>query len=139
MKFIIPIMTSAITIISGGCALTSDEAVPVVFATHMSPITSVRDKDDPLQVIRFARTLSDEGRNLEAARIYEDAANRFESVDKKFEIDCQKEAVREYWIAGKYAKARKLLDELESDQDIYRRASGEKSLARLRKMLSSGS
>jgi hypothetical protein len=138
MKFIIPILTVAIAMTLGGCSSMYDEATPVVFDRHMTPITFVKDKDDPLQVIRFARTLSAEGRNLDAARIYEDAANRFRSVDNKFEMDCQKEAVREYWIAGKHSKARKLFDELDADQDIYRRAAEDESLVRLRAMLDSG-
>ena len=100
MKLIISILTIAVVMTGVGCSTAYDEATPVVFDKHMPPIAFVKDKDDPLQVIRFARTLSAEGRNLDAARIYEDAANRFQSVDNKFEMDCQKEAVREYWISG---------------------------------------
>jgi len=136
MKLMIPTLTVAIATILCGCS-SMDQATPVVFDRNMPSTSFVKDKDDPLQVIGFARTLSAEGRNLDAARIYEDAANRFQSVDNKFEMDCKKEAVREYWIAGKYAKARKLYDELDADQDIYRRAAEEDSLVRLRAMLDS--
>ena len=140
MNRTLTILMSAIALgfLSGCSSLYNNQATPVVIDKHMPPVTQVTNRNDPVQVIQFARTLSAEGRNLDAARIYIDAAKRFESVDNKFEQDCLTEAVREYWMAGEYAKANKLFTRLDNDQDIYRRAAEEENLARLRKLLNSG-
>ena len=140
MNRMLTILMSAIALstLSGCASLYDNQATPVVIEKRLPPVTQVTNRNDPVQVIQFARTLSAEGRNLDAARIYIDAAKRFESVDNKFEQDCLKEAVREYWMAGEYGKAQKLFNRLDNDQDIYRRAAEEESLARLRKLLAPG-
>lgn len=120
----------AVAALSMGCV--SNEAAAIVIEDNMPPVHYVNNRNDPIEVIQFARTLSSEGRNLDAARIYLDASKRFESVDGKFELDCRKEAVREFWMAGEHRQARRLFDELDNDQDIYRRASEEDKLQRLR-------
>lgn len=130
--------TAALGMLSGCSSLYNNQATPVVIEKHLPPRQKVDNRNDPVQVIQFARTLSAEGRNKDAARIYVDAAKRFESVDNKFEQDCLKEAVREYWLAGDYVNARKLFTKLDNDQDIYRRAAEEENLARLRKLLETG-
>ncbi len=139
MKAINLIAVLSLAIFGGlltSCAsLYDNEAVPVVIEDNTPPVRYVKNRNDPVEVIQFARTLSASGKNLDSARIYLDAAKRFESVDGKFELDCRKEAVREFWYAGEYVKARELFNELDAEQDIYRRAAEEEDLNRLRMLL----
>lgn len=99
------------------------------------PIFRIKDRNDPKEVIAFARSLSAAGRYEDSANIYLDASRRFKSVTGNFEHDCKKAAVREFWLAGEFDKAHKLLDQLEKEQDIYSRAEESKSLRRLRQLL----
>ncbi len=125
--------------LGAGCASwSSQEAVRINVPRAHTPVQYVENRNDPVEVVQFARTLSAAGRHREAAGIYLDAAARFQSVGGKFELDCRKEAVREYWLAGDLEHARQLLADLEAEQDIYRRAEEEKSLKRLRALLNSG-
>ncbi len=99
------------------------------------PIFRIKDRNDAREVIALARSLSAAGRYKESASIYLDAAQRFKSASGNFEIDCKMAAVREFWLAGNLVKASRLLDELESEQDIYNRASEIDDIRRLRSML----
>jgi hypothetical protein len=99
------------------------------------PIFRIKNRNDAKEVIALARSLSSAGRYKESASIYLDAAERFKSSTGNFKIDCKMAAVREYWLAGNLVKARKLLDELEKEQDIYNRASEADDIRRLRTML----
>ena len=98
----------------------------------------VPDRRDPKAVVAFARTLSANGRFDEAAGVYLDAAKRFRSADERFEADCRKAAVREYWLGGHPDKARELLDDIEANQDLYSRAAEQDSLRKLRELLTVG-
>lgn len=114
-----------------------NRAVPV----RIEPVAANGDirlpnRRDPGEVVNLARNLSETGRHREAAAIYLDAAGRFRSVDGRFEEDCRKSAVREYWLGGEAAKARALLDDIETSQDIYARAAEDGSIRRLRALLS---
>ena len=119
-----------------GCVSWAEhDAVQVSIPSAHQPTEYVNNRDDPVQVVQFARTLSRRGRNAEAAEIYLDAANRFQSVGGRFELDCRKAAVREFWLAGENVQARALLDELEQEEDIYRRAAEQAELQKLREMI----
>ena len=102
------------------------------------PIFRIKDRNNPREVIAFARSLSAAGRYEDSAKIYLDASRRFKSVTGNFEHDCKKAAVREFWLAGEFDKAHQLLDQLEKEQDIYSRAEESKSLRRLRQLLRDG-
>ena len=99
------------------------------------PIFRIQNRNNPEEVIMFARSLSKAGRYKESAGIYLDAARRFKSSSGNFELDCKMAAVREYWLAGNLLKANELLDQLEKEQDIYNRASESDEIRRLRNML----
>ncbi len=99
------------------------------------PIFRIKDRNDVVEVISFARSLSAAGRYKDSAKIYLDAASRFKSSTGNFEIDCKMAAVREYWLAGEFEKAHKLLDLLEKEQDIYNRAGESSDIRRLRQLL----
>ena len=99
------------------------------------PIFRVKDRNDVAEVIAFARSLSAAGRYKDSAKIYLDASSRFKSSTGNFEIDCKMAAVREYWLAGEFEKAHKLLDLLEKEQDIYNKAEESTDIRRLRQLL----
>lgn len=99
------------------------------------PLFRIQDRDNPKEVITFARSLSAAGRYKESAEIYLDAASRFKSASGNFEIDCRMAAVREYWLAGNFTRAHDLLDRLEKEQDIYNRAGESEDIRRLRTLL----
>ncbi|RMD84311.1 MAG: hypothetical protein D6820_01230 [Lentisphaerae bacterium] len=132
-------MVVAAAAFHSGCTTmyATPQPVAILIEDQYDPVTSVKNRQDPVEIIYFARTLAAEGRNLDAARIYLDAANRFRSVDGKFENDCRKEAVRQYWLAGQKQKAWDLFNQLNNEQDIYRRAEEEKNLRMLRELLTS--
>jgi hypothetical protein len=143
----------AVAVMMGGCA--TPEPEPVVIAPQVNtdnlaakviippegspgPVKPVINKNDPIEVVAFARNLSYAGRNKESALIYLDAAKRFQSVNRRFENDCRKAAVREYWLAGMFGDSANLLDALEKEQDIYGYASESDNLRRLRALLNAG-
>ncbi len=99
------------------------------------PLFRISDRNNPQEVIKFARSLTAAGRYKEAGAIYLDAAKRFKSASGNFEIDCQMAAVREFWLAGEFKKAHELLDKLEKEQDIYNRAGESEDIRRLRILL----
>ncbi len=99
------------------------------------PLFRISDRNNPQEVIKFARSLTAAGRYKEAGTIYLDAAKRFKSASGNFEIDCRMAAVREFWLAGEFTKAHELLDELEKEQDIYNRAGESEDIRRLRILL----
>jgi hypothetical protein len=99
------------------------------------PIFRIKDRNDVVEVIAFARSLSTTGRYKDSAQIYLDAASRFKSASGNFEIDCKMAAVREFWLAGEFEKAHKLLDMLEKEQDIYSKAEESADIRRLRQLL----
>ena len=101
-------------------------------------VKMIKDKNSPIQVITFAKSLSAVGRNKEAATIYLDAAKRFKSQSGRFENDCKKAAVRENWMDGDFESAKQLLTKIESDQDIYTAASEANSLRQLKALLKVG-
>lgn len=143
------ILAVAVLVVLGlsGCTTTNSpvltpvkvvpEYVKVDFDSSDTPseVKMIEDKNSPIQVITFAKSLSDGGRNKEAAEIYLDAARRFKSQSGRFENDCRKAAVREYWMDGDFSSAKKLLTQMESEQDIYTAASEAGSLRKLRKLL----
>ena len=151
------LMASAIFAVLGfsGCA-TAPEKVAVQSATEpvvVKPeyvvvdfdsvevpeeVKRVEDRNSPEEVISFARSLSNKGRNREAALIYLDAAKRFRSRSGRFENDCKKAAVREEWLDGDFESAKKLLKQMEAEQDIYTAASEADSLRKLRHLLEAG-
>ena len=98
-------------------------------------VKMIEDRNSPEQVIAFAKSLSNAGRNKEAAVIYLDAAKRFKSQSGRFANDCRKAAVREEWLDGDFESAKKLLTQMESEQDIYTAASEAESLRKLRRLL----
>ena len=109
-------------------------SVVITRETDAGPLATP-DRDKPDEVIAFARKLSAAGRHQEAADIYQDAGARFESERSRFELDCQKAAVRECWLAGNISGARTLLDEMEGSLDLYERAAEGDSLRKLRALL----
>ena len=139
-----------------GCATTSRQ---VAVQKHIEPVVvepeyvvvdfdsvevpkevkMIEDRNSPEQVIAFAKSLSNAGRNKEAATIYLDAAKRFKSQSGRFENDCRKAAVREHWLDGDFESAKKLLAQMESEQDIYTAASEADSLRKLRRLLEASS
>lgn len=144
-KQVITIMGAGAVIIAmaSGCQSAKPEPpqepqiTEVVFPADEKPgpIFRIKDRNNPREVIAFARSLSAAGRYEDSAKIYLDASKRYKSVTGNFEHDCQKAAVREYWLAGEFDKAHKLLDHLEKEQDIYSKAEESKSLRRLRQLL----
>jgi len=98
-------------------------------------LSKVDNKNNPKDVIDFARSLSKAGRYEEAARIYLDAGNRFKSKSGTFEIDCGMAAVKEFWFAGDLKNAQKELTALENHQDIYSYSSEADAIRKLRKLL----
>ena len=137
-------MLSVATILAGislaGC-YSKEPVKPQMYPTAFSaqeeavPIFRIKNRNNAQEVITLARSLSKAGRYKESASIYLDAAQRFKSTSGNFEIDCKMAAVREYWLAGELVKASQLLDELESEQDIYNRVSEADEIRRLRSML----
>ena len=111
--------------------------LPVEFrqAGKAGPIFRIQNRDNVVEVIEFARSLSAAGRYKEASEVFLDAADRFESASGNFEIDCKMAAVRELWLAGEFSKAHDLLDVLEREQDLYNRAGESEQIRRLRKLL----
>ena len=99
------------------------------------PNYKVNDKNNPVEVIMFAKSLSVAGKYKDSASIYLDAAERFTSKSGHFEFDCRMAAVRELWLSGNLKGAAKQLTELENYQDIYLKASEEKSISELRRLL----
>ena len=144
MKLRIVILT-VVSILTGislsGCYSSKGPANPqmreTAFAAQQGvvPIFRIKNRNDAQEVIALARSLSDAGRYKESASIYLDAAQRFKSASGNFEIDCKMAAVREFWLAGNLVKASQLLDKLESEQDIYNRASEADDIRSLRSML----
>ena len=122
-----------------GCSSTPPKPVMTTVTFEQTeeavPLFRIADRDNPKEVITFARSLSGAGRYDESAKIYLDAAERFKSISGNFEIDCQLAAVREYWLAGSFSQAHKLLDLLEKQQDIYNRAGESEEIRRLRALL----
>ena len=95
----------------------------------------LKEKNNPVQVIMFAKSLSAAGRYKDGANIYLDAADRFSSKNGHFEFDCRMAAVRELWLAGDLEGAAEQLNELESYQDVYMKASEAESIRKLRQLL----
>ena len=98
----------------------------------------ISDRNDPEEVVQFARSVSAEGRYKEAAEIYLDAADNFKSKSGNFEIDCKMAAVKEYWLAGELKMANEQLTQIESMQDIYLQASENEQIKKLRTLLKEG-
>ena len=117
----------------------ANRAKPVVIdpVGNPGPVGPIRDRNDAAEVVAFARQLSNAGRHAEAAEVYVDAAERFDSVGNRLEKDCRKAAVREYWLSGDLDAAHSLLATMESEQDLYARAAERDSLRRLRQLLNS--
>jgi hypothetical protein len=139
---LISVSSLVVTIVITGCTSTAPappkpSMVDVEFPENEKsiPLFRIQDRNNPREVITFARSLSAVGRYKESAAIYLDAAKRFKSASGNFEIDCQMAAVREFWLAGEFGKAHKLLDKLEKEQDIYNRAGESKDIRRLRSLL----
>ena len=102
---------------------------------QVKPLTRIKDRNNPKDVIAFARSLSKAGRYTESAEIYIDAGKKFKSQSGNFEIDCQTSAVCEYWFAGNLNKAQQELKLLENNQDIYYYSGETKAIRKLRKLL----
>ena len=98
-------------------------------------LSKIGNKNNPNEVIDFARSLSKAGRYKEAAHIYLDAAERFKSKNGSFGIDCRMAAVKEFWFAGDLKSARDELTALERDQDIYSYSGEADAIRKLRKLL----
>ena len=109
----------------------------VNFSEHepIKKLTKIDDKNNPIDVVNFARSLSKAGRYKESAKIYLDAAERFKSRSGNFEIDCRMSAVKEYWFAGDLKSAQEELSALENEQDIYSYSSEADAIRKLRKLL----
>ncbi len=101
----------------------------------IKPLHRIADKNNPLDVIEFARSLSKAGRYKESAEVYLDAAKRFSSRSGDFGIYCRMSAVKEFWFSGDLSSAEQELNSLEHDQDIYSYSRESKSIRKLRKLL----
>lgn len=115
----------------------SSQYTPVTFLENepVKPLTRMNDRNNPKEVIDFARSLSKAGRYTESAEIYLDAIQRFKSKTGNFEIDCRTSAVCEYWLAGDLNKAQYELEQLENNQDIYYYSGETEAIRKLRKLL----
>jgi hypothetical protein len=103
--------------------------------SDVEPGYIINNKNNPVQVIMFAKSLSTAGRYNDSAGIFLDAADRFNSKSGRFEFDCKTAAVRELWLDGNLKGAAKQLNELEMHDDIYLKASEVKSIRKLRRVL----
>ena len=137
MKLKAHYLSLALPVLLGvGCSTTNNVIETTRFKVEKNTtIEEVSDRQSPQEIIAFARNVSNQGRHDRAAQIYLDAASRFTTKDQKFERDCKKSAVREYWLAGKYNKADELLNELEDQDDIYIAAAEQPQLTQLRKLI----
>ena len=115
----------------------SNLAVPVLIKDAGNPElkTAGVQTCDPQQVVSHARNLSLAGRHGESAKVFLDAAKRFQSVGRKFETNCRKEAVRELYHNGSYLEAAKLLEKIDAEQDIYGRTSESACFRKLRSLV----
>jgi hypothetical protein len=102
---------------------------------EVGPDYKINNKNNPVQVIMFAKSLSRAGRYNDSSGIFLDAADRFNSKSGRFEFDCKTAAVRELWLDGNLKGAAKQLNELEMHDDIYLKASEVKSIRKLRRLL----
>ena len=145
-KMLVPMFALVMVLAVGGCWSSSDKdkvppdpnrAVTLVISDTFkpAPLEHVKNLNDPQEVITFARNLSNIGRFQDSAEIYLDAAKRFVSIGRRFEFDCKKAAVREYWLDGDFSAAQKLLDTLDKDRDIYSKATEAEGLRSLRELL----
>ena len=141
-KMLIMLSVIAVATLLTGCGTVQHvengpQYMTVQFPTDepVKPLARVENRNNPNEVINFARSLSKAGRHEESAKIYLDAAKRFHSNNGTFELDCRMAAVKEYWYAGDLAKARKELKVLEGYQDIYSYSSETNAVRKLRKLL----
>lgn len=93
------------------------------------------ERHNPQDIISHARNLSDAGRHGDAADVFLDAAKKFQSVGKEFEMNCKKEAVRELYHNGNYLEAIKVLEGIDAEQDIYGKTSENSCFRKLRELV----
>ncbi|MCP4177149.1 MAG: hypothetical protein GY756_05220 [bacterium] len=141
-KFIgLTVVVLLLTLLCSGCSMFNRQDAPaytpVTFSEHTAtkPLTRIQNKNNPSEVIEYAKSLSQEGRFKDSAKIYLDASERFKSKTGYFEIDCRMAAVRELWLAGDINQARSELNSLENDQDIYSYSGESNDIKNLRKLL----
>ena len=143
MKRTIILLILSVAVLLPGCKSVfgpdddSSQYTAVIFSENeqVKPLGRIKDKNNPKDVIDFARSLSKTGRYTESAEIYLDASRKFKSKSGNFEVDCQTSAVCEYWLAGDLNSAQTELELLENNQDIYYYSSETEAIRKLRKLL----
>ena len=89
-----------------GCATQPPQRVshiePLTFGKDPAPggEAQVRDENDPRQIVAFALNLSERGKHAEAARIFNEAAQRFCSENNELAVSCRAGAANESLMAG---------------------------------------
>lgn len=82
----------------------------------------VNDRNNLQDVISFAIRLGDLGKHKEAAEVYIDASERFDSMDGRLRQDLLKAAIYEAWLSGEPATCRQYFGRLSRYQkDVYDR------------------
>lgn len=82
-----------------------------------APQIGISNRDDLSQYVALGVSLSDAGRNREAANVFLKAAEKFKSEHQRFEQDCCKAAIRCYWLAGDLKNCKKTFQALENYQN----------------------
>ncbi len=83
------------------------------------------------QVVKFAVSLSEQGRHEQAAEIFEDAASQVKSKRNELNIQLYLSAANEYLKAGDMAGFSRTLTAAEKVADRYQRAAWDESTQRL--------
>jgi hypothetical protein len=111
----------------------SQYSEPVNFEQDLQvPSTpSLRNPNDPHDVVLFALSLSRLGRHAHAAEFLEEAAARFSSRDQEFEIAARSGACSEFLKAGNMEKFRNCVRELRQTANRYQHAAFDENVLAL--------
>jgi hypothetical protein len=90
---------------------------------------TVFDQNDPAQLVNFALSLSQQGRHLQAAEFFRDAANNFVSRDNDFRVACRAAAANEFLLANDVNSFRETTAQLRRELNRFQLAGADEPLA----------